>query len=138
MLYGDALSKWSAAWARRPSSRLALAWDDLSPAGWGARARKAAPSLSSRRSPAQLHTGRVAGCECDARAFERDLNSEKLLVRWSVDTMLNFPKHGSADTGFGREAVAWPTEKRARGRYLSARDHISPLGCSVRMSSPSH
>src|SRR5215203_3933049 len=37
------------------------------------RARQAAPSLSSLRCPAQLHTGRVAGCECDARAFERDL-----------------------------------------------------------------
>jgi hypothetical protein len=52
--------------------------------------------------------------------------------------MLDLPEHGSADTGFGREAVAGPTEKLARGQYLSARDHISPLGCSVRMSSPSH
>ena len=51
--------------------------------------------------------------------------------------MLDLPEHGSADTGFGREAVAGPTEK-LRGRYLSARDHISALGCSVRMSSPSH
>jgi hypothetical protein len=40
--------------------------------------------------------------------------------------MLDLPEHGSADTGFGREAVAGPTEKLARGRYLSARDHISP------------
>jgi len=52
--------------------------------------------------------------------------------------MLDLPEHGSADTGFGREAVAGPAEKLACGHYLIARDHISPLGCSVRMSSSSH
>jgi hypothetical protein len=52
----------------------------ICPPGVVARSRQAEPSLSSLRCLAQLHTGRVAGCECDACAFERDLNSEKLLV----------------------------------------------------------
>jgi hypothetical protein len=48
--------------------------------------------------------------------------------------MLDLHEHGSADTGFGREAVAGPTEKLARGHYLSARDHVSPLGASKRLA----
>src|SRR4051812_3043547 len=50
--------------------------------------------------------------------------------------MLDLPEHGSADTGFGGEAVAGPTEKLARGRYLSARYQKSPCECGVRIPCP--